>query len=97
MGRVRRGAALVLAGGLVFAGNRAVRRRYHAESLAGSLQLAAADVAELVAAVRHGMTEREGELRVALGLDVPPPGTRIDPTAVRALLDDPAGPSSRAT
>lgn len=97
MGRIRTVAALAVAGGLVFAAGRALRRHYHADSLSAALQGAAAEFGELAAAVRHGMTEREGELRVALGLDVPPAGTRLDPEAVRTLLDDPAGPSARPT
>jgi hypothetical protein len=52
---------------------------------------------ELAAAVREGMAEREGELRLALGIDA---GTAVDPeagaarldaAAARALLDDPTG------
>ena len=52
---------------------------------------------ELAAAVREGMAEREGELRLALGIDA---GTaddpeasaaRLDAASARALLDDPTG------
>jgi hypothetical protein len=53
---------------------------------------------ELASAVREGMAEREGELRLALGIDA---GTaedpeasaaRLDAASARALLDDPTGP-----
>ena len=55
---------------------------------------------ELAAAVREGMTEREGELRLALGIDTDTDsmgeaestGRRLDPASARALLDDPTGP-----
>jgi hypothetical protein len=40
--------------------------------------------------VRAGMQEREGQLRLALGLDAAPPDTRLDPQATRDLLEDPA-------
>lgn len=40
--------------------------------------------------VRAGMQEREGQLRLALGLDAAPPDTRLDPQATHDLLDDPA-------
>ena len=90
MSGVARLGAVVVIGGVVFAGSRALKRRYRADSLAVAVRAGAAELAELVAAVRHGMTEREGELRVALGLDVPPPGVKLDPQATRALLDDPA-------
>jgi hypothetical protein len=58
---------------------------------------------ELAAAVREGMAEREGELRLALGIDTDTDtahdstadpeavGRRLDPAAARALLDDPTG------
>ena len=51
---------------------------------------------ELAAAVREGMAEREGELRLALGIDTetaPTAGepTRLDPASARALLEDPTG------
>jgi hypothetical protein len=98
MARARTVAVIVLAGGALFAGSRALRRRYGTDepaSLPVALRSAAGELGELLSAVRHGMTEREGELRVALGLDVPPPGTRLDQDAVRKLLDDPAGPSGR--
>jgi Family of unknown function (DUF6167) len=58
---------------------------------------------ELAAAVREGMDEREGELRLALGIDTETttetttaadrdPAGRLDPATARALLDDPTGP-----
>ncbi|HEV7148745.1 MAG TPA: DUF6167 family protein [Pedococcus sp.] len=61
---------------------------------------------ELAAAVREGMDEREGELRLALGIDTETsdsahPGDsaldrgaagRLDAATARALLDDPTGP-----
>jgi Family of unknown function (DUF6167) len=57
---------------------------------------------ELAAAVREGMAEREGELRLALGIDAgtTEPGgrtseTRLDATSAQALLDDPTGPRAR--
>ena len=52
---------------------------------------------ELASAVREGMAEREGELRLALGIDTATnddtdgAGHRLDAEAARALLDDPAG------
>jgi hypothetical protein len=52
---------------------------------------------ELAAAVREGMAEREGELRLALGIDAgtaddPEAGAaRLDADTARALLDDPMG------
>ena len=59
---------------------------------------------ELAAAVREGMAEREGELRLALGIDAgttepgtTEPGTpaRLDAASARALLDDPTAPRAR--
>ena len=59
---------------------------------------------ELAAAVREGMDEREGELRLALGIDTQTgndstadarqgePAGRLDAATARALLDDPTGP-----
>jgi hypothetical protein len=65
---------------------------------------------ELAAAVREGMDEREGELRLALGIDTETtadsadgrargqePAGRLDPAAARALLEDPTGPRSSGT
>jgi hypothetical protein len=50
---------------------------------------------ELAEAVREGMAEREGELRLALGIDTDTSGDgaarRLDPESARALLDDPTG------
>jgi hypothetical protein len=48
---------------------------------------------ELAAAVREGMAEREGELRLALGIDTETAGdtARLDPASARALLEDPTG------
>jgi hypothetical protein len=51
---------------------------------------------ELAAAVREGMAEREGELRLALGIDTgtadeQATGARLDAASARALLDDPTG------
>lgn len=47
---------------------------------------------ELAAAVREGMAEREGELRLALGIDTDTEeAARLDPTSARALLEDPTG------
>ena len=48
---------------------------------------------ELAAAVREGMAEREGELRLALGIDTETAGepSRLDPASARALLEDPTG------
>ena len=42
---------------------------------------------ELAAVIREGMAEREGELRVALGVDA---GT-LDPQAAQSLVQDPTG------
>ena len=57
---------------------------------------------ELAAAVREGMAEREGELRLALGIDAgtTEPGaqtsaSRLDAGSAQALLDDPTGPRAR--
>ena len=55
------------------------------------LAAALAEAGAVVADIRAGMTEREEQLRLALGLDSPPSGTRLDPQATRDLLDDPAG------
>jgi hypothetical protein len=57
---------------------------------------------ELAAAVREGMAEREGELRLALGIDTDTEagegaGGRLDADAARALLDDPTGPRGERT
>ena len=56
---------------------------------------------ELAAAVREGMAEREGELRLALGIDTDTDsadaGGRLDADAARALLDDPTGPRGERT
>ena len=61
---------------------------------------------ELATAVREGMDEREGELRLALGIDTETTADsddqarnqeragRLDPAAARALLEDPTGPRS---
>jgi hypothetical protein len=50
---------------------------------------------ELAAAVREGMAEREGELRLALGIDTdtaPATGAaRLDADSARAILEDPTG------
>ncbi len=90
MSRVAKLGFAVVVGAAAFAGSRALQRRYQADSVNAAVRAGAAELAELAAVVRHGMTEREGELRVALGLDVPPAGARLDPRATRALLDDPA-------
>jgi len=49
------------------------------------------DLGGVVADMRAGAATREQELRVALGLDQPGPGQRLDPEATKALLDDPVG------
>ncbi|HRW18194.1 MAG TPA: hypothetical protein P5181_05055 [Dermatophilaceae bacterium] len=59
-------------------------------ALSGSDDLRAT-LTGLATDIREGMAQREDELRVALGLDAPPPGLRLDPRATRDLLDDPAG------
>ena len=41
--------------------------------------------------VRAHMTEREGQLRQALGLDDPTSDESVDPATARSLLDDLAG------
>ncbi len=97
MSRLVRAGEVLLVGGLLVVAGRALQRRYQADSVTAALRAGAADLAELGAAIRHGMTEREGELRVALGLDVPPPGAKLDPQATRALLDDPARWRARST
>ncbi len=55
------------------------------------LAAALAEASELLADIRAGMVEREEQLRRAIGLDEPAPGTATDPAAARELLDDPAG------
>jgi hypothetical protein len=57
---------------------------------------------ELAAAVREGMAEREGELRLALGIDAgttepghDAPASRLDAASARSLLDDPTAPRAR--
>ena len=53
---------------------------------------------ELAAAVREGMAEREGELRLALGIDTdttPEGAHRLDAQAAPDLLEDPTGPRAR--
>ncbi|MGV1008584.1 MAG: hypothetical protein ACOYBY_08245 [Dermatophilaceae bacterium] len=90
MSRTARLGSLLLLGAVAVSADRALRRRYHADSLAQAVHGGAAELAELAAVVRHGMSEREGELRVALGLDAPPGGAQVDPRTTRALLDDPA-------
>lgn len=49
-----------------------------------------AQVSGFWADVHAGMTEREDQLRVALGLDAAAAGARLDPKATHDLLDDPA-------
>ena len=54
---------------------------------------------ELAAAVREGMEQREGELRLALGIDTDTVDDgagrpRLDADSARALLDDPTGPGA---
>jgi hypothetical protein len=49
---------------------------------------------ELAAAVREGMSEREDELRLALGIDTGTEGqgaARLDPEGARRMLEDPTG------
>jgi hypothetical protein len=90
------GAAAGVAGVLV---GRLVLDRYAAEGgLPTPLSAARADVAAVlgdlggvIADVREGAARREEELRLALGLDQPPPGVGLDPQATKALLDDPVG------
>lgn len=93
-------AARVVLAGLLVAGaaamtpvGRRVLRAVAPESLAATADRAAAEARDIAETVREGMTEREAELRLALGLDTPalPPGARLDPEKVRELLRDPAG------
>lgn len=83
-------AAALVGGGVV--GSRALTRRYAVSGLGEAIGPALAELREVAGLVRAGMQEREGELRMALGLDLPPQGTRVDPVAVRELLEDPARP-----
>jgi hypothetical protein len=70
---------------------RAVLARYEQEGgLPTPFEAARADMREFAQDVADGMAEREGQLRVALGLDDATDGKRLDPEATRALLDDPA-------
>lgn len=70
---------------------RAVLARYEQEGgLPTPFEAARADLRDFAHDVAEGMAEREEQLRVALGLDAAPEGTRLDPDATRALLDDPA-------
>jgi hypothetical protein len=72
-------------------GYRLLADRYATEGgLPDVLAAALAEAEEVVAEIRVGMAQREEQLRLALGLDAPPPGTRLDPQATRELLDDPA-------
>ncbi|HEX2705744.1 MAG TPA: hypothetical protein VHM65_08290 [Candidatus Lustribacter sp.] len=52
---------------------------------------------ELARVVRDGMTEREAELRAALGLDtgLSEGHGELDAAAARRLLQDPTGPRAR--
>jgi hypothetical protein len=61
---------------------------YTPAGMGRSLSSLADGMRELAAAVREGMTEREQELRVALGVDT---GT-LDPQAAEWLIEDPTGP-----
>ncbi|MBK8469712.1 MAG: hypothetical protein WAR57_10505 [Candidatus Phosphoribacter sp.] len=70
---------------------RALAGRYHGEDGLPDVAFAAlAEVSDFLSEVRAGMAERENQLRLALGLDSPPPGARLDPQATRDLLEDPA-------
>lgn len=67
---------------------------YTPEGMARGLSSLGDGFREMAAAVREGMAEREGELRLALGIDA---GT-IDPDEARRLIDDPTreAPAARA-
>ncbi len=84
------GVGVVVGVGAVYA-YRLLADRYTTEGgLPDVLSAALAEAAEFLDDLRAGMTEREEQLRTALGLDEPAPGTRLDPEATRKLLDDPA-------
>ncbi len=83
-------ASAVVAAGVL--GSKALTRRYAVSGVGGAVGPALTELREIVGLVRAGMHEREGELRLALGLDLPPPGTQLDPDATRELFDDPARP-----
>ena len=52
---------------------------------------------EMAGAVREGMTQREGELRAALGIDTAtlPDGRAMSAEQARALIEDPTSPQAR--
>lgn len=74
-----------------------VARQYTPQGVADGLASFGDGLRELAEAVREGMTQREDELRYALGLDVEslPADRRPDADGIRSLLDDPSGPRAR--
>jgi hypothetical protein len=64
---------------------------YTPEGLSRSLGNVADALREAAGAVREGMSEREQELRVALGVDA----GDLDPAEAQDLLDRPATPRHR--
>lgn len=84
-------AAGVIVGGSVVLVVRVLADRYAAEGgLPTALAAAREEVLAFAGDVRSGMTRRESDLRVALGLDAPAPGTSVNPREALDLLDDPA-------
>ncbi len=81
---------VVVASGVALGTGWALRRRY-GTPLRPALHSAAAEAAEVVAAARGAMAEREEQLRSALGLDVAPGTEPLEPQVARELLEDPAG------
>jgi hypothetical protein len=68
-----------------------------AQGLSGGLSDLGEGLREMADAVREGMTERETELRYALGLDTAtlPDGREMTPEQARALIEDPMSPRGR--
>ena len=61
---------------------------YTPEGMAGSLANLGDAIRDFADAVRDGMSQREHELRVALGVDA----GEIDPDEARQLIDNPTSP-----
>lgn len=79
---------LLIAAGIAAVTAFAVRQALASPAVRQALDAALTDVRAFRSAVRDGMTEREGELRSALGLDSGVPRDA-------AVLNDPTGPRAR--
>ena len=68
-----------------------------AQGLSGGLSDLGEGLLEMAEAVREGMTERETELRYALGIDTAtlPAGREMSEQQARALIEDPTSPRAR--